>query len=393
MIVKLISLGLWVSPFIFLKDYLIKDVQEYFAAMLCLALGLFSFYKGKQYIEFKNKFALMFLGWSVLCMALAVKYATFIGAMNTTGFWHFKPLFFGMCYLVGIFAVTTIVIDEKEDKLLSMSMIYPAIIISLIVIFQKFGYDEFFGLNPKILLLDHPPTNYELIGMLGQPTLSAAFIGMCIPIALQRRKFLESAVMAGSLFLIDSKVAFVALGISAIWLLMHLNQKKLFGAMMGVLIFLMAAGSYGAYRAGPKIVATKIIHESSGRIGNWINILDTCRKTYIFGNGPGSFRYVFHVKKKSNFLEAHNEYLEIFFNVGIVGLVLFILAIIDVFRKALHKCTNNTVGMLASLVFVCVAAGGTFVWQLGPICLYCVVLVGLLNNQHYLGVGGNYERN
>lgn len=111
------------------------------------------------------------------------------------------------------------------------------------------------------------------------------------------------------------------------------------------------------------------------------------RKSMCFtGYGPGSYYYINPLRHKGMFRQAHNEYVNIFHDLGIVGLVLALLAIIFVFNKNIDfndmikgNADKEKMALLSCLLCICITAFGFFPWQLGCTSYYSAFLFGLLH--------------
>lgn len=77
------------------------------------------------------------------------------------------------------------------------------------------------------------------------------------------------------------------------------------------------------------------------RLPVWIESIKLWKQHYIVGWGQGSFKAVFHnlagpgeYQKEGIWMHAHNDFIQILFENGIIGLGLFLGAIISILRKA-----------------------------------------------------------
>ncbi len=70
--------------------------------------------------------------------------------------------------------------------------------------------------------------------------------------------------------------------------------------------------------------------------------------TFMFGNGIGSFGILFEKIDRRSY--PHNILLECFFELGIIGLILFLILFISIFRKISFK--ENVLGMLFIFAFL-----------------------------------------
>jgi O-antigen ligase len=116
----------------------------------------------------------------------------------------------------------------------------------------------------------------------------------------------------------------------------------------------------------------------------------------LFGHGLGSFSYLsstMNTGSSTVFASAHNEYLEIFYCCGIIGLAVFLAGIfyltVNAFSRWMEYADYRkplTASLLCSLLIICLCAGGIFVWHLGAHCYYSIVIAGLLSNKNTGGI-------
>jgi len=170
------------------------------------------------------------------------------------------------------------------------------------------------------------------------------------------------------------------------------KSKKLMITMSSLFIILFLTLSIGFF------TSNKIHNFIGGGTGStrfpvWSQIIKDVKnpveggsKQYSFtGYGLGSFRYLFHSQHPisevgDNFLEAHNDYLELFYNTGLIGLGLFLMGL-TFFIKQCFPLDRLSAHLLASFICVMVAAGGIFVLQQGTMIFYLLVITGLLNQK------------
>ena len=97
------------------------------------------------------------------------------------------------------------------------------------------------------------------------------------------------------------------------------------------------------------------------------------------GAGLGNFGTVFTALHSSPWTTAHNEYLQVLWTCGVIGLFIFLMIHVDIAKVAwLTSRYPGAPAVFLSLLMLAVCAMGTFVWNLGVYQFYTVVLVGLL---------------
>jgi len=252
---------------------------------------------------------------------------------------------------------------------------------SVYAIGQWFGYDQFFAVK-----LDNPAavhtTNYLVGGSMGHPTILAAFIVMIIPLAIYIKKYWMAAIMLVAVILTKSDIALGSLFASGIFYIGLRNKKT--AIITAVSSAIIVALAVTAYINTP----LKKYVSDSGRFAMWADVIadvnnpmhSTLTDTYPWtGFGIGSFKYIYPVKNANIWYQAHNEYLEILYNTGIIGLFLFMMGWIGLICG--HRLFTDTFPkvLLTSFFCISVCAGGTFPWQLGAHAYYTITILGLLN--------------
>lgn len=380
MITWLISLGLVCVPFITIYGQDIRELKFQLAAAIALALSLFVGYT--QGIIFnKNKYAVIFVFYLWLATMLAPAPGVSLIGMNLGYFWAWKPLYFILIYFLFISAISCYQFKGKEIKILLNVVLYSGVVMSALVFIQACMLDQFFIKNE--LAIPHP--QWYIGGTLGQPIFVGCFLAIIPPIALYLKKYKEFFIIFIAVLVTQSVTAIGAMACSLLiyWSMYGVVQFAKASCVLLVLIFL-ALGMHISTN-----VNMRNFISSSGRIAEWKQIIvdinspiskeEEC-KFPITGRGMGSFHYVYHWDHKNRMYEAHNEYIELAYNAGIVGLALFVLAIFQVFNINQYRMSPYRKALSASFIAVILSSGAMFVLQLGAIIFYTCVIVGLLQN-------------
>lgn len=384
------------SPFVILPRMDTRTPKEFFVLGICLALSLLAVYRG-EIKAFTNKWALLLIGWFILNIIQAPRFEVMLIGEDASNFWVWKPFVFGLVYLFAVISISSMNITPKKWLQILKCFIYPAFIMSLYVILQWFGLDQWFGTLDKAIL--NRVTNPHVAGTMGQPTIVSPFIAMCVPFALYGRKYLIALTMILAVFLTKSMVAIGALILTFIIFINFIHRCKF--CFIGIITLRILIGC-AIVPQTRNMAINKVVGESSGRFDAWTKVLKDfnspviggSKKYVITGIGVGSFSYIFNPRYNIGFRQVHNEYIEILYNFGIVGAGLFIMAVFYFLKRSIPRALDYGGGkvltILSSLLCISICAGGTFVWQIGTMAFYTVVLVGLLHNNQFLN-GAEYE--
>jgi hypothetical protein len=199
-------------------------------------------------------------------------------------------------------------------------------------------------------------------------------------------------VMTIAVFVTESAMTAGAWAVAVGLMLAGRGRRWLIGVVM---VFVAAALFLGI---GSE--TNKGIHKftkDAGRFREWRLMLDDWSSPLnegkdnsfaITGLGVGSFQYVYPNKHQSTFRQAHNEYIQVLYELGLVGLLLMLGAIYWVVRMNFSwrklwrgEMDQYRLALLSSFLCIAINAFGTFVWQIGPTIFYSAVIVGLLHNR------------
>lgn len=372
----LISSGLILIPFLGLLGFNGREPRMMLSVFIALLLSLWGFYKGSE--PLKNKWLLFFVGYLLVSAWYAPKPVLFYVGYNISNFFFWKPFAMILAFL-GMYTIVSSNLIKR--KLLIEIMVWVGFIMSILCIghlfnLHQWGNPEHYGY-------------YQVAGMLNNPLIVGTFIAMLIPLAIYVRRFFFSVVMMIAVFCTCSQVAIWSMIISLFVLLG--SFKRTFFMMFAVLI-LMFIGLSMTYIFIPK-TRNLIIPKDNGRIAQWKNIIQDLKEPALgknshaypwTGYGLGSFKYLYPLAHPSsstkNYDKAHNEYLQILWELGIVGFIFFISLLSLKFMSIDFNYVHNKF-LFSSLICSLLAAGGMFVWHLGPHCFYVVTIAGMITKK------------
>ena len=371
MIATLISLGLIATSFAFDAGDL-RVIKLKVAMLFAIVLGLLVFHHGSVK-GFRNKWILILMAYLPIAYILSPKPQIKLFGMEVSSFWAWQPMFIIWVFFSMLALISSYKFYTFDIRSILTTMYWCGFLTCLYVIMQFYHVDQFFYQTSG-------GADGRMAGFIGNPTLTAPFIAMMIPITLYLRKYWQAVIMLIAVVMTESQMA---IGATAASLIAYISFKNAWffatGLILtGVLIFVIHTG----YQKG-------IVNDSS-RFEHWPQILEDIRSpivedgaTYpLTGIGLGSFRYTYHIKHGNNYYQAHNEYLEIAYNVGLAGLFLFIASLLSLIKPYLHIGVNRyRRALLASFLCIAMCAMGTFVWQIGTTIFATIVVAGLLMNQ------------
>lgn len=377
---KLIALvGLAVIPFIAIAGHDLRELQLVLAMGIALSSALV-WIKQKGLGRVSNTPALLFLGYIWLSTMLAPKPGLSIGGMDIGYFWSWKPLYMISVMFLFMSSVASWRISGRTLEKIFNVISWSGVVMSIFVYLQAMGIDQFFVADPTAM----PHEQWNLAGTLGHPSFVATWLAITAPFALSYKSKIKFIIICGAVCLTMSMIGMGSLiaGFAVYWGVKSVRRTRLVLLWTTlVVVFLISAWV--------NVPSTHKHLTASGRIPQWIQVIKdintplpgTNVKYPITGRGLGSFYYVYHTEHNNRFFQAHNEYLETAYNVGIVGLILLVMAIGRTIRPYMTPCPMRYKRILigafcASLV----GAGGLFIWQMGSHIYITAFIAGLLNN-------------
>ncbi len=256
------------------------------------------------------------------------------------------------------------------------------------------------------------PVAKTYVGLLSNTNETSAFLAVCLPCFFRKGWKWLIPIPAIGLYLGISIGGIVAAGIAGI-LYLFLNQQDI--GWKRVTLFLVAFICLSALYMEHKRPSIESNLNNRGRY--WMDMIPICNMK-TFGWGLGQFKFVmpliqtptlikqqgrimlwqnvgdkeaferalnkaskgnpdYLVKQRWNeiWLEAHNEYLEIWFALGIVGLLLVLFSIFNTL-----KAKGDAIPKYGFLIS-CLSAIWFFSWQIVPCTLVLILYMGTLHGR------------
>ncbi|MFW6129693.1 MAG: O-antigen ligase family protein [Atribacterota bacterium] len=280
----------------------------------------------------------------------------------------FEPGFLRRISYLGVFIVTVFEFNREEDFYRIVNWVLASLLVVVVYgLFQYFGVDWHiwkgaFGRN--------------VFSTFGNPNFYAAWLVLVLP-------------LVGAKFMITRKWYYVPLGLAVIFSIYATSTKgSWLGLAVAISVFVVLATLYlieGDTKKLKKIalgIVIGVVIFAAGGI-TWFSIkrVDSIRfrlftwgatmkmvsepvfvsplKSVSFGHGIESFKLVypayrrpeiFHIEGKHNTEtdHAHNEFMEVFFDEGIVGLTVFIWLLISIYYTAIKRLNSLGIGVESS---------------------------------------------
>lgn len=385
MLHRLLLAGLAVTPFILApgNEDVARGPKMAWALVFALAISLTALYKGTLK-PFKNVWALLLVGFCLLSFYLSPNPKLLFFGVPSGRFWSWEPLYQGIVFLLFTITIASVRINSRTVSRIIKTMAWCGAIMAGFVLLQAAHLDQFF---------EHRFGTYgHMAGTLGNPTLVGPFLCLALPLFLFKREYFLSGLLITAIIVTRSDVALIGL-LATVGTFIALKNRRRFITTVSLGLAGLAV-VITAYVAQPNF---RQVCPDNERFLTWRQsvedittpVMQDSKKIYAMtGIGPGSFKYLFHAKhntKNDNFLYAHNEYVNVMYELGVVGLLLFLGTIVFIFRQAVGKePIENLSGvrraLISSLVGILVCSCGIFVLQVGTHIFYTLTIVGLLCN-------------
>jgi hypothetical protein len=373
MIRYLIYIGLAVTPFLTIQGYDSRYPKEVFALGIALLIALYGFSRGLK--PFQNKWILLFIFWVGISSIFLPKFEglNLYGGGNVDGLWSFKSMFYLLTYVLMAWVISSVRFSDNVIWIMVKIMAFSGCLMAVYAILQALGIDPLFHVRDLRKLTGQGlPPSANITGTLGQPTILAAFLVMCLPMALCVGKTWIFLTILTAIIISKSSMAFVALIGAYIYFVFPYRSKRQTFAFTIFVLFGWLAVNNGWV-------------SDSGRFLMWEQVLQDMRAnpiTLLTGFGFGSFGYIFSALMHPTgifWLQMHNEYLEVLWGCGAIGLFFIVKAIDWVLQRSQFVINEDKIlYLMMSLVAICLCACGNFVWHLGVFQFYTAVMVGIV---------------
>ena len=347
-----------------------EDVLLYLIIVISM-LGLFNGIK-----KINNKFLFLFVGLLFINYHFMPK--VFIDSSTFPSPWFFKSailLVFSFLFFLTIASSTFRV--KEIFKIIS----WVGFIMALYGLGQYFGLDQFYILKPISILGKTEAGN--IAGNLGQPTVLASFLAMCLPIHFCLKRYGFGAITFIVICLCQAKMAIFAsvAGVAVYYIYRSDNRIYWFKtAFCSILVLICAYMAYSHYKPNKLLV-------ENGRYGMWKDVLLDIKDGRVIPNGKdysltgyglGSFKFFNPKLHDGNWDKAHNEYLQVFYELGLIGIILLLLAIFSIYDTSYFIFMNTHYGAVGAVTVSLLCAIYYFQWHLPAHSLYSLIFLGIL---------------
>jgi len=275
----------------------------------------------------------------------------------------FEPGLLRRISYLGVFLVTVFEFNREDDFKRILNWVLASC--ALVVVY---GFIQIFGLDWHIWKGAFAGT----FSTFGNPNFYAAWIVLVLPLVLSRlmieRKWYYAALALGiliNIYYTGTKGSWVGLGVefsifiilSTLYLIKG-NPKKLKKVAVGMTLAILIVVSAGVtWFSVKRITSIRFRLFTWGATMKMISepIFVSPLKAVILGHGIETFKLVypsyrrpeiFHIEGKHNTEtdHAHNEFMEVFYDEGIIGLTIFLWLMVSIFYGAFKRLSLTGMG-------------------------------------------------
>ncbi len=296
--------------------------------------------------------------------------------------------------------------DERVRRRLCRTVVFTGVLITVVALVQAVSP------NPRTIYgLWHPAFDWAVFGPYVNRSHFAGYLEMAIPLALgfalealqslrrawtrRRVGWLALGGPEGNEFIRQAAVAIVllvgligsaarggilGLGVSALALLFAGRYRRM-ALLVGAVPVLVGIGWVGL---GTLVAGFASRGIKGSRLDLWADMLPMARRFPVFGVGFNAFATAYPwyqtIWRTEWIGEAHNDYLQVLFDLGLVGVALVFPLLAILFRRAVARADRSPLdlGLLGSLLALAAHALVDFNWQIPANALTYVALAALI---------------
>jgi O-antigen ligase len=293
---------------------------------------------------------------------------------NLSAYWHdtISGSMLYCAYAMLCFLVTQTLLRSSQARKIAVVLATYGFVLAALALLQGISS------NGKLFWLRTPHMGGWIYGSYVNHNHYAGFMELLVPIPLilslshlahEKTRIaagIAAAIMAGTIFLSGSRGGMIAIFVELIVVaVLLLRQKKRTRIAIGVGAFAVVLVSLLIWLGGKELTTrvTSISKETRTEISGGMRLsidrdtLQMFRRKPILGWGLGTFPVVYPQFRSfyTNFFvnEAHNDYLQLLAETGVVGFGIMIWFIVVLYRRARRKIGNWSTNMSAAVTLAC----------------------------------------
>lgn len=335
----------------------------HFVQVGILTLFCYSFFEQPRQLRVMNKPLGVFTLWAGLVTAYG--WISVFVASNHYPIRIFMPFFNLLCIVILYKLIVSYLCKVSIDKILNW-LKYSVILLLIYCVMQYLKLDEFFaGINN---------TGDQLVGTIGNTMHLAGLLAILQPLFF--KKSLEntlSLVLLWLLILTTGSATGLVAGIAVVLFWLWFKNRRVavaFSVLSLVSIILM------------RLLNSQFFHNSD-RFKIWGEAFNIAKLKFITGMGLGTVA-LSNFGTNIRWQHLHNEYYQVVFELGIIGLILALWCIKDYFRVFNSIKTELTIRLASMFFGYCLLCGVTFfshLWLTSVLGIFAFASVYAIKNE------------
>ena len=336
------------------------------------------FSENKNIGSLKNRIFGIIFGFIVISSLLRFMLPLIFNGINGRIFWNLFLIRPTINFILGSFLVYVLVSGSTIENWVKLSKLfaYLGFGFACYAILQWCGIDQIFGkadfnytngiFERKILMVTFLANNF----------LTSNFISVLSPFCLmfkETRFKIFYIVCGAAILLTQTTIAFVSYFIGLfVYLLMNRKFKVLFVTCGLSLIMFFVMCKFD-----------RTFMSDTGRYTLWWNIITT-NSLPFFGNGTGSFIIAGFTSGKLQALHAHNEWLQFYYEGGLVLVVMSLMYMFDLIKRIWSEYIENNsiilIGFTSAFFSYLVVMSGGFPLRIASLALIFILIISCLES-------------
>lgn len=340
--------------------------KSVFFDISCMAIIVYGLWRGIVF-TYRNKYLAALCAW----IFFTVFMNWYLPILLSTGegfrfnIWTIEHTFHFIFALFAFYFIVSSLISDDYMKL-SKAICVSSALISIFGLLQYWGLSPFGNMGFYL-------TSNKVSAFLDNPNLVGNYLCVSLPFFLYQRELkykLMGVLPLACLLASQSVLSIVISGaVLLLYLLIEFKGNKRIQFLLLVLLSVILLAFFLNFNY------LKQANYDSFRAGVWAKSFEYFKHNPLFGQGMGIFK-TFRIQYAGElWREAHNDWLEMAINIGLVGVFLFILLVINSIRNFKFKVADNPgLPYLLSFCSFLLLMTGSFVIETAPIAF-----IGLLN--------------
>ncbi len=338
----------------FFKQLDLWHGQGHFFQVGLLIIFALSFFEKPKPVQILNKSLGVFTLWTGLTTSYL--WAT---ALTKTGQYPIKifmTFFNVLCFLL-FYKLVIEYLDEEKIKKILIWFRYTIIMVLFYCTLQYLKLDEFLkGLS----------SHDELVGTIGNPSHLAGYLAIVQPIFFNKKGIIP-LILLWSIILLSNSASGVFVGLLVIlfWLFINKKYRYFFTILiLGIISLVIVFIRFNSFFC--------VEH----RFEMWKLLFETFKNKAVTGFGLGTFGAlkITLPPDLTIWRHVHNEFYQIAFETGLVGLGLVFWCIWEYFKEGFKLIKSNTCLVLLTMFFgICLLSLFSF-----PIHLWQISAIGMI---------------